>query len=74
MRQGSDSFAGWASYDPWSPALSNGQFEQVEPGATVSVPVKVNAEALAAQKPLGVMTVVIDNAAGQSEALLTQLH
>ncbi len=71
---GSDSFSGWASYDPWSPALSNGQFEQVNPGATVSVPVKVNATAFAAQKPLGVMTVVIDNAAGQSEALLTQLH
>jgi subtilisin family serine protease len=65
-----DAVEGTATYNPWAPALETGQFETVAPGATVSVPVAVNAAEFAKQKPLGVMVVSTDNAAGAGEALL----
>lgn len=70
VNSGQDAFSGWAAYDPWSPALENGQFVTVPRNRTASVGVAVNAKAFAAQKPLGVMAVVMDNAAGPGEALL----
>ena len=71
---GSDSFNGvMASYNPWSPALSNGQFVGVPRNGSVTVPVEVNGAAVAAQKPLGVMAVVLDNASGAGEAILVKL-
>lgn len=69
----SDEFDGWAKYNPWTPALSNGQFETVPRNGSVTVPVDVNAAQVAAQKPLGVMTVVADNASGAAEALLVKI-
>jgi len=69
----SDSFDTWASYNPWSPALSNGQYETVPRNGNVTYPVAVNAAQVAAQKPLGVMTVVLDNASGAEEAILTKV-
>ena len=66
----SDSMTGPAVYNPWAPALSNGQFEIVPRNGTVSVPVTGDAAAIAAQKPLGLMVVALDNAAGKNEALL----
>lgn len=65
-----DQVDGTATYNPWAPALENGQYESVAPEATVAVPVAVNAAEFATQKPLGVMVVNTDNAAGAGEALL----
>lgn len=70
----SDSFDAWASYNPWSPALSNGQYETVPRNGNVTYPVAVNAAQVAAQKPLGVMTVVMDNTSGAEEAILTKVQ
>ncbi|GAA1983404.1 S8 family serine peptidase [Microbacterium pumilum] len=67
---GADAFDGWAAYNPWSPALSNGQYETVPRNGSVTVPVDVDAAAFAAQKPLGAMVVVMDNASGSGEAIL----
>ncbi|WP_246159831.1 S8 family peptidase [Microbacterium rhizomatis] len=67
---GSDSMPGSAVYNPWSPALSNGQFVEVPRNGSVNVDVAVNGAAFAAQKPLGVMSVVLDNASGSGEAIL----
>ena len=69
---GSDSFAGTATYDPSKPAISNGQYEVVPKGGTASVTVRTNAGAYAAQKPLGAMVVVVDNESGADEALLVK--
>lgn len=66
-----DSFSGSALYNPWQPALTNGQQVTVERGnAKVVVPVRIDREAFLAQRPAGVMVVVFDNAAGESEATL----
>lgn len=69
----SDSFGGtWATYDPWAPALSNGQFVSVPRNGKTKVDVAVNADAFNTQKPLGVMAVVLDNASGAGEAILVK--
>lgn len=69
----SDSFGGtWATYDPWTPALSNGQFVSVPRNGKTKVDVAVNADAFNTQKPLGVMAVVLDNASGAGEAILVK--
>ncbi|GAA1944899.1 S8 family peptidase [Microbacterium deminutum] len=68
----SDDFVGSAIYNPWKPALSNGQFETVPRNGSVTVPVDVNSAQVFAQKPLGVMVVVADNASGAREALLVK--
>lgn len=70
---GSDEMTGANStYNPWSPALQNGQFVEVPRNGTTSVDVAVNGAAFAAQNPLGVMTVVLDNASGSNEAILVR--
>ncbi|CAL4860723.1 S8 family serine peptidase [Microbacterium sp. MM2322] len=69
---GSDAFAGTATYDPSKPAFSNGQYEVVPKGGKASVTVRTSASAYAAQKPLGAMVVVVDNASGADEALLVK--
>ena len=61
-----------ATYNPWAPALSNGQYVSVPRNGSVTVPVTVDAEQFAAQKPLGVMAVVLDNESGAREALLVK--
>ena len=72
VNNGQDSIAGVATYNAWSPALSNGQYETVPRNGSITVPVDVDAAQVAAQKPLGVMVVVMDNAAGAGEALLVK--
>ena len=67
---GTDSIAGKATYDPTDPAISNGQYEVVAKGKSAKVTVRTDASAFAAQKPLGTMIVVPDNASGAKEALL----
>ncbi|WP_363358204.1 S8 family peptidase [Microbacterium sp. LMI12-1-1.1] len=70
VNDGSDAIDATATYNPWAPALTNGQFVPVPVGGTVPVPVDVNAAAFAEQNPLGVMVVATDNAAGKDEAIL----
>ncbi|MFT4220691.1 MAG: S8 family serine peptidase [Microbacterium sp.] len=69
---GDDAFSAWAAYDPWAPALSNGQYESVPRNGSVTVSVDVDAAAFQAQQPLGAMAVVLDNAAGSHEAVLVR--
>ena len=70
---GTDSIAGKATYDPTDPAISNGQYEVVSKGKSTKVTVRTDASAFAAQKPLGAMIVVPDNASGAKEALLVSV-
>lgn len=66
-----DQFNGLAKYNPWSPALTNGQYVTVPASRKrVSVKVGVDIAAFLDQRPLGVMIVVFDNHAGSPEALL----
>lgn len=58
------------SFNAFTSAISTGQFAAVAPGATVSVPVSVNAAEWAQTPALGLMVVVLDNAAGAAEARL----
>ncbi|MEV4687363.1 hypothetical protein MRBLWH3_001481 [Microbacterium sp. LWH3-1.2] len=67
-----DGFDGMATYNPWARALENGQYVTVPVGGGVDVPVGVDAAAFTAQKPLGVMAVVLDNPAGAGEAILVK--
>lgn len=70
---GSDEIDGVAAYDTLSPAIENGQYETVPRNGSVTVPVAVDGDAYASQKPLGVMAVVIDNKAGTSETVLVKI-
>jgi minor extracellular serine protease Vpr len=67
---GVDPMSGTAGYNPWAPAVTNGQFVTVAPGATAQVAVTFDRIASRAQVPLGVMVVSHDNAAGAGEATL----
>lgn len=69
----SDAVDGWATYDPTAPAITNGQFVTVPQRGSASVEVGFNAKQIEAQKPLGSMVVVMDNASGADEALLLPL-
>ena len=69
---GSDAIAGTATYNPWAPALGNGQFETVPRNGKVEVSVAIDQAAWVQQKPLGTMAVVLDNAAGKEEAILVR--
>ncbi|WP_232547231.1 S8 family peptidase [Propioniciclava soli] len=69
-----DSFDGSARYNPWAPALETGQYEPVAAGSNSSLPITIDADALADQQPLGSMVVVVDNAAGAAEAQVLQLQ
>ncbi|MGV8909935.1 MAG: S8 family serine peptidase [Propionicimonas sp.] len=66
----SDEFSSWASYDPWARAITDGAYEQVTRNARITVPVTLDPVAFTAQKPKGVMVVVMDNKSGPKEALL----
>lgn len=74
LHDGEDVVGAWAAYDPTAPALENGQYETVPRRGSVKVGVAVNGAAYAAQKPLGTMVVVLDNASGSDEALLVKLR
>jgi minor extracellular serine protease Vpr len=66
-----DAFEGTAKYNPWTPAIENGQSVSLKKGArNVKVPAKVDAAAFAVQRPEGVMVVVMDNKSGSDEAIL----
>ncbi len=71
---GTDAMKGWARYNPWQPAISNGDYVTVPRNGTASVPVTMDLAAAAAQKPKGVMVVAIDNKSGANEALLLSVR
>lgn len=71
---GVDVVDGTATYDPWNKAIQDGQFEVVPPRGSVRVPVAIDTDAWAEQRPLGVMVVGIDNAAGKEEADLLRVR
>ncbi len=71
---GSDSFSSVAKYNPWAKAIEDGQWADVpvagkKTKATV-VTASIDPARWAAQKPLGLMAVALDNKSGAGEALL----
>lgn len=67
---GEDSIGSWASYDPWAPAIESGQYVTVKALKSTTVTAAIDPAAWAAQQPLGLMSVVLDNKSGAGEALL----
>ena len=57
-----------ARFNPFTSAVSTGDFAVVGPGATASVPLSINAAEFAATPPLGVMIVGMENFSGNKEA------
>jgi hypothetical protein len=67
---GSDEFTGTATYDPFNPAISNGEYETVPVNGSKKVTLTIDPAQVEAQKPLGTMVVVLENKSGKDEALL----
>jgi minor extracellular serine protease Vpr len=67
---GADPVGGTAEYDAFNTVVGEGGFASVNPGATASVPVSINVDRFNRLKPLGLMVVSFDNAAGAGEAEL----
>jgi minor extracellular serine protease Vpr len=65
-----DDMPGRARFNAYNPAISNGQFVAVAPGATATVSVSIDKKEWARTPALGLMVVVLDNAAGSAEARL----
>ena len=57
-------------YNPFTKAISTGDFDAVAPGAAVNQSLTINAAEWALTPALGVMVVGLDNAAGAAEARL----
>ena len=66
----SDTVSGSASFNAYTPAISQGQFVAVAPGSAANVDVSLNKAEFARTPPKGLMVVGIDNAGGASEAQL----
>ncbi|AXH96356.1 peptidase S8 and S53 subtilisin kexin sedolisin [Ornithinimicrobium avium] len=68
---GFDVMDGTAVYDPWNKAFdTDGYYTEVAPGASQKLQITADLDAWREQSPLGQMIVVLDNAAGEDEALL----
>lgn len=67
---GSDAFSGWATYNPFSKPLGDGTATVVGRNQNATATVAVDLNAYAAQYPMGLMVVVLDNRSGSSESLL----
>jgi minor extracellular serine protease Vpr len=67
------SLPGKASFNAFSPSVSNAMFLPVAPGGSVNVPITVDPVEFAKTPALGVMVVTEDNAAGSSQAHLLGL-
>ncbi len=64
---------GPAKYNPYNPAISQGMFETLAPGGSVSVPISINAAEWALTPALGSMFVTLDNKGGKEEATLLEV-
>lgn len=67
---GQDEMSGTAKFDAFAPALADFPFVTVAPGASAKVDLVFNGSGFAMQKPLGVMVVSQDDAAGGEAQLL----
>ena len=65
-----DTFATGAKFNAFTPAISTGAYEMVEPNTTVTVPIAVNPAEFGVTPALGVMIVAQDNKNGAQEARL----
>ena len=61
---------GTASFNAFSPAISNALFVPVAPNKTASVPVSIDPAEFAKTPALGLMVVTLDNKAGTPQAQL----
>jgi minor extracellular serine protease Vpr len=67
---GQDAMSGTAKFDAFKPALADFPFTSVAPGGSAQVDLTFDGSAFAKQKPLGVMVVSQDDAAGAEAQLL----
>jgi len=70
---GTDPMSGTAKFDAFAPALADFPFVSVAPGGSAEVDLNFSGSGFAMQKPLGVMVVSQDDAAG-GEAQLLKLN
>jgi len=63
---------GTASFNAFTPAISNAMFVPVAPNATATVPLTVDPVEFAKTPALGVMVVIEDNRAGAPQARLIE--
>ena len=70
---GTDSTSGTASFDPFHPAVSQGDFIGLAHGDHVALPVSVDLTSFAAAPALGWMVVTMDDANGASQADLVSV-
>lgn len=68
-----DAMPGLAKFNAYTPAISNGQFIPVAPGATAMTAVTINTAEWTITPALGLMIVVLDNSAGSVEARLLEV-
>jgi hypothetical protein len=68
-----ESVAGAASFNAFTPAVSNAMFLAVAPNTTTDVPVAVDPVESAKTPALGFMVVTEDNVSGQAQANLLRL-
>ena len=70
---GSDVVTGSAEYHAYAPAVTQGNFVTVAPAGTASVPIEINKSEWTQTPTKGLMVVVLDNAAGATEARLLRV-
>ena len=63
-----DTVAGQAEFNVFSPALTTGQFVQLTPGSSASIPVAVKKGSLSAAPAKGWLVVSVDDANGAAQA------
>jgi minor extracellular serine protease Vpr len=69
-----EALAGTASFNAFSPSVSNAMFVTVAPDTRVDVPVAIDPVEFQLTPALGFMVVTEDNVSGASEANLVKLH
>lgn len=67
---GVDTVSGSATYDAFNPVVGEGAFTSVAPNTSATVDLTLSVPGFRSTKPLGLMVVSVDNAAGSAEAKL----
>ena len=67
---GVDAVDGSATYDAFNPVVGEGAFASVAPDGSATVDLTLSVPGFRSTKPLGLMVVSVDNAAGSAEAKL----
>jgi hypothetical protein len=67
---GVDPVSGSATYDAFKPVVGEGAFASVAPNTSATVDLTIDVPGFRSTKPLGLMVVSFDNAAGSAEAKL----